>query len=243
MPHASVPSERGYHHGDLRSALVEAAFHISITRGRSAASLRAVTAAVGVSPTAAYRHFAGLDELRTAVGMVALGGLARAIEAAQREAATDPEAQLRAVGLGYIDFALDHPAEFGLAMDGLVSIEESGSSEAAGDSGRAAFQLLTDALARLVPEPPEGWVDTAAISCWSTVHGFAVLAAHGPFQRLPREQLDAMATDLVTGTVAAVVSGVEVRQTTPGRGWRSGWRRSPEPDGSQPSRPERRRRR
>ena len=75
---------RPYHHGNLRSALVEAGYALAVDEGPQALTLRGATRRAGVSPTAAYRHFADLDELRTAVGFRALQAMAGAIEQHQQ---------------------------------------------------------------------------------------------------------------------------------------------------------------
>ena len=55
----------GYHHGDLRTALIDAGLHLTRTGGPDALTIREATRRVGVSPNAAYRHFADRDALLT----------------------------------------------------------------------------------------------------------------------------------------------------------------------------------
>ena len=61
------PARSTYHHGNLRSALIDAALDLTRTAGSRGLVLRDVTRAVGVSPNAAYRHFADRESLRAAV--------------------------------------------------------------------------------------------------------------------------------------------------------------------------------
>ena len=86
MGEATGPATRSYHHGDLRGALVRAGLELAARGGASAVTLRAATRLAGVSPTAAYRHFASHEELQYAVGALALADLARTIEGCQAEA-------------------------------------------------------------------------------------------------------------------------------------------------------------
>lgn len=202
-----------YHHGNLRAALVQAGYHLAVEQGPDAVTLRAVTRRAGVSPAAAYRHFAGLEELRVAIGLWSIRGLARSIEEHQsRVEIADPapraRAMLEAVGDGYLAFALDQPRVFRIGLYGLLGMEHAELAEGAGDSGRTPFQLLTDALAGLaaVGVLPAERVEPAAIQCWSSVHGFASLATQGPLRGAPREARDVMARRLVRDVVDGVLA-------------------------------------
>ena len=66
----------GYHHGDLRMALIDAGLHLTRAGGPDALTIREATRRVGVSPNAAYRHFADRDELLAAVCTAAMRELA-----------------------------------------------------------------------------------------------------------------------------------------------------------------------
>lgn len=205
--------QRRYHHGQLRAALISAGYDLAVEQGPDAVTLRAVTRRVGVSPTAAYRHLRGIEQLRFAVGLRALSEMARSIEADQaRVIETDPapraRALLEAVGTGYLVFALDHPRAFQIGLNGLVGMEHAGLPEGAGDTGRTPFQLLDDALRGLADAgalPPER-VQPAAIQCWSSVHGFASLAIRGPLRGTPRDVQDVLARQLVRDVVDGVLA-------------------------------------
>src|SRR3954468_20323193 len=106
-----------YHHGDLRHALLEAGIDLAREGGPDAVVLREATRRVGVSPNAAYRHFSDRDALLSAVSDAALAKLATSIDALfDGIPSGSPEliarAQLRAVGTGYVAFALDEPGLF-----------------------------------------------------------------------------------------------------------------------------------
>lgn len=200
-----------YHHGDLRAALVRAGYGLALDEGPQAVTLRAVTRRAGVSATAAYRHFANVDQLRAAVGMRALGALAGVIEAHQAALPAAHRARprdlLTAVGDGYIAYALDNPNGFRTGLFGLLDMGHAELPEGAGDGGRTPFQLLTDALAAAAAQgslPPDS-VSSAAVHCWSSVHGFASLALLGPLRGQARHELDALGRRLVRDVVAGVL--------------------------------------
>ncbi|MFT4109175.1 TetR/AcrR family transcriptional regulator [Propionicimonas sp.] len=199
---------RSYHHGDLRPALLQAGYELAREGGPAAVTLRAATRRAGVTATAAYRHFASHEDLLRAVGARALGDLARSMEAHQAAVSTtDPAERARqrliAVGDGYLALALDEPGVFGTAMFGLRTLADAREPDSAGDSGRTPYELLIDAIDDVATQgridPTR--VEEIAVTCWSTVHGFADLATRGPFRDLPRGTRDEIGHRLVRDLV------------------------------------------
>lgn len=202
---------RAYHHGDLRHALIQEGLGLARSGGPGAVSLREVTRAVGVSPNAAYRHFADRDHLVRAVAGEAQQKLAGAI--IDRVAATPAELgraeasveRLRRVGLAYIDFALAERGWFETAFftqdtaasEGIVTLD---------DEIVAPFRLLMEILDGMVAA---GALDLsrrplAEWPCWAAVHGFADIAVHGPVRWQPPEVIDALARAVVESAIAGV---------------------------------------
>src|SRR3954447_24926135 len=98
-----------YRHGDLRAALIAAGVELARDGGPDAVVLREATRRVGVSPNAAYRHFADREALLGAVSDAALAQLATAIDVhidalPDGDAETKARGLLRAVGTGYVAF-------------------------------------------------------------------------------------------------------------------------------------------
>jgi AcrR family transcriptional regulator len=188
-----------YHHGDLRQALLTAGLELARRGGPDAVVLRVATRQVGVSPNAAYRHFADRAALLVAVSDAALAMLATTIDGiVERIPHGDPDtlarAQLRAVGTGYVEFALDNPGLFHAAFFVPSDLESSSAPSKSGASGRSPLQLLTAALDQLVASGamPAERRPEAEFLAWSSVHGFALLLIDGPLRALPRDQADAV---------------------------------------------------
>ena len=176
-----------YHHGDLRAALVAAGVAAARSEGADAVRLTRLAAQVGVSASAAYRHFPhGLDDLLEAVGDVARAGLAARIVAHVAAVPDDGDprgtatARFRASGRAYVEYVTEEPGLFQVACRH--------------DRGRPAgadpHGLLEERLDELVatgrlPAERRPWASTAA---WATVHGLALLLTEGPLRRLPAEQ-------------------------------------------------------
>ena len=117
-----TPARTTFRHGDLHRALLAAGVELARTGGPAAIILREATRRAGVAPNAAYRHFSSHAELLAAVRAHALSQLARAIEAEiaaippRRRGAALARAHLRAVGFGYLTFALHQPGLFRTAF-------------------------------------------------------------------------------------------------------------------------------
>ncbi|CAN5251187.1 TetR/AcrR family transcriptional regulator [soil metagenome] len=188
-----------YHHGDLRQALLSAGVELAREGGPEAVVLREATRRVGVSPNAAYRHFADREALLAAVSDAALAELATSID---RHLAAipdgDPEtvarARLRAVGTGYVAFAQDNPQLFRTAFSVPTEVRDPRAPALSGPSGLTPFGLLGLALDQFVASgimPPERRPQ-AEFLAWSSVHGLSMLLIDGPLRMLPRAQADAV---------------------------------------------------
>ncbi len=180
---------RAYHHGDLRSALVCAAVARVEEVGAEHVSLRAVAAEVGVSPSAAYHHFADKDALLGEVAaqglhqlVIAVSAEVEAIPAGSREAAM---LRFRAAGQAYVSFALSHPQLFRVAFSPYC-LEQPGVPTTDDGSVPVLSALLNDLVntggmnAAVRDDSEDVFV--------ATLHGLATLALQGmiPADRVPQ---------------------------------------------------------
>jgi AcrR family transcriptional regulator len=177
-----------FRHGDLRRALLQAGIGLARGGGPKAVVLREATRQAGVAPNAAYRHFASHSDLLQAVRAAALSSLARAMEAeiaAVRRGNRPAElarATLRAVGTGYLKFAVSETGLFRTAFSVPGRVEGDSDPTKTGKSGLNPFQLLGSALDQLVETgvlPPERRAGAEYLA-WSAVHGLAFLIIEGP---------------------------------------------------------------
>ncbi len=185
-----------YHHGDLRNALTRAAVGLAERGGPEAVTIRAAARAVGVTPTAAYRHFAGHDELLASAKELAIASLAEAMGDCLAEVPADGDPVRRAVrkldalGRGYLQFALAEPGLFSTAF----CLGEPMSLADAATQADHPFGILAAVLDELVEV---GFLapahrPLAEISCWSTIHGLARLIVEGPLANLDSHERDLM---------------------------------------------------
>lgn len=214
---------RGYHHGDLRAALITEGLEMTRCEGPSALSLRAVTRRAGVTPAAAYRHFRDRAALMGALGQEIQERMATRMRerGRMRERIGEPGAasgtgaetpvelvaraeaalrRLRGVGLGYIDFAIEEPGWFETAFAGQARNEDRAPLE--------EMPPVRELLAALEECVASGALPAyrrpgAEFSCWSAVHGCAELMVHGPLRgsepQVMRQVAQRVVDDIITG--------------------------------------------
>jgi AcrR family transcriptional regulator len=215
-------SRSAYHHGDLRNALVAAAVELASDGGPERVVLREVARRVGVSPTAAYRHFDGQGGLMYAVKVRGQEALAESMEdaAARIPEARDPgvaaERRFTALGRGYVRFALRRPGLFRSAFCRIPDAEGAEGEPrdwtevppADGEPRYRALGLLTAVLDELVAHGrmPAHRRPAAEVTAWSTVHGLSVLLMEGPLSRLPDEQGDAVLEHALSTVLAGLAA-------------------------------------
>lgn len=206
---STTGSRSRYHHGDLRNALIEAAVELAAEGGPERVVLREAARSVGVSPTAAYRHFTGQGDLLEAVKIVGQQALADSMAEAVRvlPALDDPGEQAvrraEAIGRGYVRFAIEHPGLYRTAFCRTPLAQSGDFTGLEAPESRpefAAFVLLSDTLDMLVAAGrmrPENR-PAAEVAAWSAVHGLALLILDGPLAHLPPDQRDAVVERTLT---------------------------------------------
>ena len=191
-----------YHHGNLRDALVEAAVDVVREGGPEALSLRELARRVGVSHAAAYRHFADREALIDVVADRALEGLVsrvhRRVDAVdEADPVTAARRRLVEIGVGYVEFALAESGLFRLLFTAYPAPPDGKGDE----PGEDPYGMLNAALDDLVTV---GFLDAglragADVTCWSAVHGFAVLNVEGPLRALSAEGRNTTLSGLLLG--------------------------------------------
>ncbi len=158
-----------YHHGDLRSAVIESGLELLKIRGADELSLREIARTVGVSAPAVYRHFPDKQAL---LSELAREGL-RLLAEAQRTAA---EKSFTETGRAYVRFALANPALYRLAFNFMP---DEFHPDGAAFEGSSAW-LLRKGVAEMLPaNATPDQHHAAAIHYWALVHGLAMLMLDG----------------------------------------------------------------
>src|SRR5215210_6957006 len=101
---------RGYHHGNLREALMQAAIDLIADKGPTGFTFAEAARSAGVSPAAPYRHFRDRDELLADIARRGFEQFATVLEKAWDEARPDPQTAFERLGRAYLGFARTEPA-------------------------------------------------------------------------------------------------------------------------------------
>ncbi len=165
-PQAAAP-RRGYHHGNLREALLEAARDLVAERGPAGFTLVEAARRAGVSASAPYRHFKDREEVLAALSARGFALFGEALAGATRGAPSPGEA-LRRMGPAYLDFARREPGYYAaMFMFRNVATME-------GAPGEGPFRGLEAAIAPLLP-PGGPDPRLVALQVWALSHGLAML--------------------------------------------------------------------
>lgn len=160
-----------YHHGDLRTALIEEGLVQLDSKAPEEVSLREIARNVGVSATAVYRHFPDKAALLSALCGVGRQKLADDFHAAIADIEDQLEA-LIAMGRAYVRFALHNPSLFRLMMTRNPPDDQPGPDGIAENP----FAMMSAKLRAILPaDAPADVRDTKRLQAWSLVHGLAML--------------------------------------------------------------------
>jgi AcrR family transcriptional regulator len=183
-------SEQTYHHGNLRSALLQQAEVALAHGGSDGLSLRQLAREVGVSHGAPARHFADKQALLDALALSGFEALNGTLAAAASAEGT-LHSRFNALIAAYVGFARDHPELLQLMYAKKHHESASEQLRHVGHEGMVvAANLLREA--QLAGEIRPGDPDVLAVVATSHVHGMAVLAASN--------MLDGVSTELALST-------------------------------------------
>jgi AcrR family transcriptional regulator len=191
----SPPAKLAYHHGHLRTALLEAALELIAEHGVATLSLREIARRAGVSHAAPAHHFGDKSGLLTALATEGFVHFLAAQRAAAERGGTDPVKRFGWTGWAYVMFAAERPAYFGL-MFGPEFVRSSDPEFQ--HAARAAYDFLREGIRRASPEAlPEQAITLRATSAWAHAHGLATLWLSGNLREYGAfSDLDRLAREL-----------------------------------------------
>lgn len=187
MRHWHGPSDRrGYHHGNLKEALIDAAQRFIAERGIGGFTLVDAAKLVGVTPAALYRHFRGREALVAEVAFRGYNDLADRLGRALRGAGTPLERFTR-MGEAYLTFAEQEPGYYAAMFSAKTGdVPDAKGAVQGGAPKENAFDYLVRALSETFPS---GFDDVdvrfIAVEVWALSHGIATLDAAGQLPKGP----------------------------------------------------------
>src|SRR5215467_9790756 len=170
---------RGYHHGNLREALIQAALDLIAKKGAAGFTFADAARAAGVSPAAPYRHFRDRDALMADVARRGFESFAEALSRAWDGGKPSPRAAFERVGRAYLRFAEKEPALFSAMFESGLPIDEYPELREAGDRAFSVLREGCEALAATLPNNKRPPSLMMALHIWSLSHGIATLFARG----------------------------------------------------------------
>ena len=173
---------RGYHHGNLKEALLRAALELIAQKGPAGFTFAEAARWAGVSPAAPYRHFRDRDELLANVALRGFRQFEEALARAWDEGRPDVFFALDRLGRAYLDFARSEPAYYSAMFEAGIPLADNSELREAGDRAFAVLRSAAEKLCAQVPRdrPPALMV---ALHIWAMAHGIASLFGRGDAAR------------------------------------------------------------
>ncbi len=189
-------SPRGYHHGNLKEALLRAALQLIAEKGPAGFTFAEAARFAGVSPAAPYRHFRDRDELMANVALRGFAQFEAALARAWDGGRPDALTALDRLGKAYLDFARAEPAYYSAMFEAGIPTSASPELREAGDRAFAVLREAAEALCGQMPPKGRPPALMVALHLWATAHGVASLFGRGDAARRslpmsPEELLEA----------------------------------------------------
>jgi AcrR family transcriptional regulator len=179
MSKSDKPGRRGYHHGNLREALIKAALTLISEKGPGGFTFAEAARAAGVSPAAPYRHFKDRDALIADVARQGFDAFADAMDAAWDGGRPNPRAAFDRIGRTYLRFAREEPAYFSAMFESGLPLAEFPELRQSGDRAFDTLKTACEAVAAEFPPEKRPPPFMMALHIWSLSHGIAALFARG----------------------------------------------------------------
>ena len=187
---------RGYHHGNLREALIRAALDLIAQKGPAGFTFADAARAAGVSSAAPYRHYRDREALLVDVARRGFELFAERLERAWADGAPDPFKAFENVGRAYLAFARDEAPYYSAMFEAGVPTDADAELREAGERAFGVLRRAAETLSAGLPAAKRPPALMVALHVWALAHGIASLFARGDAGRralpmAPEELLEA----------------------------------------------------
>ena len=172
-------ARRGYHHGNLREALIDAALNLIAQKGPGGFTFADAARSAGVSSAAPYRHFRDRDALLADVARRGFELFETHLEAAWNGGQPDPFKAFEAIGRAYLSFARNEPAYYSAMFEAGVAPETDAGLRQASERAFAVLRRASEALSAHAPAAQRPPALMMSLHVWALSHGIASLFARG----------------------------------------------------------------
>lgn len=171
--------KRGYHHGNLRQALVEAALKLIEARGPTGFTLSEAAKQAGVTPAAVYRHFEGREDLIAEAARQGYEIFADLMEYAYGKGQPSALASFEATGRAYLAFARRYPGHYVAMFESGVSINRTPELSMVANRAHGVLEKAAERLSQHIPPDKRPPAQMVSAHIWALCHGVVELFARG----------------------------------------------------------------
>ena len=187
--------KRGYHHGNLRQALVDAALELIEEKGPTGFTLSEAAKQAGVTPAAVYRHFEGRDELIAEAAKQGYEIFADLMEYAYDKGQPSALAAFESVGRAYLAFARRHPGHYVAMFESGISMQRTPELHEAASRAMGVLERAAEELSQHIPEDRRPPAKMFSAHIWALSHGVVeIFARNSPGNTSPFPPEDLLET-------------------------------------------------
>jgi len=204
---------RGYHHGNLKEALVRAALELIAEKGPAGFTFADAARWAGVSPAAPYRHYRDRDALLADVAQRGFEAFTAALAKAWDDGKPDVMNAFDRLGRAYLDFAKREPSYYSAMFEAGVPLDVDPHLREASERAFAVLRGAAERLVALLPAKGRPPALMVALHIWSMTHGIASLFGRGD---AARRTLPMPPEELLEAAVLIYLRGLGLTEGIPG---------------------------
>ena len=172
-------SKRGYHHGNLRQALVEASLKLIEDRGPTGFTLSEAAREAGVTPAAVYRHFEGREDLIAEAALQGYEIFGDLMDYAYDQGQPSALAAFESTGRAYLAFARKYPGHYVAMFESGISIQRTPELNRAATRALGVLEKAAEDLSQHIPADRRPPPQMFSAHIWAMSHGVVELFARG----------------------------------------------------------------
>jgi AcrR family transcriptional regulator len=172
-----MDKKRGYHHGNLRQALIEAALQLIDSKGPTGFTLSEAAKQAGVTPAAVYRHFEGREDLIAEGARQGFEMFADLMQYAYESGQPSALAAFEATGRAYLAFARRYPGHYISMFESGISVNRTPELAAAAARARGVLEKAAADLSEHIPPEKRPPASMFSAHIWALSHGVVELYA------------------------------------------------------------------
>ena len=169
--------KRGYHHGNLRQALIDAALQLIELRGPTGFTLSEAAKQAGVTPAAVYRHFEGREDLIAEGAMQGYEIFADLMEFAYQSGQPSALKAFEATGRAYLAFARKYPGHYIAMFESGISVNRTPELAAVANRANGVLEQAAADLSQHIPADKRPPASMFSAHIWAMSHGVVELFA------------------------------------------------------------------